>query len=73
MPKLINISGKELLNKLLKKGFFLKRQESSHFFIKHQDGRKTSIPIHKNKDLPKGTLKAILKDIGFTNEDLINL
>ncbi|MBD1824706.1 type II toxin-antitoxin system HicA family toxin [Cyanobacteria bacterium FACHB-DQ100] len=29
-----------------------------------------SIPVHGNRDLPKGTLKSILKDADLTEEDL---
>jgi len=36
------------------------------------DGRKTVIPMH-GKDIPKGTLLAILKDINISKEDLVKL
>jgi predicted RNase H-like HicB family nuclease len=29
-----------------------------------------SIPVHSNQDLPKGTLKSIMKDAELTEEDL---
>lgn len=29
-----------------------------------------SIPVHSNRDLPKGTLKKIMKDAELTEEDL---
>jgi predicted RNA binding protein YcfA (HicA-like mRNA interferase family) len=32
----------------------------------------TTIPCHRGKDIPKGTLAAILRDLGFTTEDLAN-
>jgi predicted RNA binding protein YcfA (HicA-like mRNA interferase family) len=73
MPKLPNISGKELFNILCKIGFIVKRQNSSHINLKHPDGRSTTIPLHNNKDLAKGTLKAILRDAGISNEELRKL
>ncbi len=73
MPKLPNISGKKLVQTLVGAGFVLKRKSGSHFIIEHADGRVTTVPIHANKDLPKGTLKAILRDIEVTVEDLKKL
>ena len=40
--------------------------------MKHQDGRRAVISIHPGKDIPKGTLKAILKDIEVSVDELIN-
>ena len=41
--------------------------------MKHEDGRRTIIPMHSNKEIPKGTLLAILKDIQITKEKLLSL
>lgn len=32
-------------------------------------GKKISIPIHKGRDIPRGTLRAILKEVGVTVEE----
>ncbi|OHA20294.1 MAG: hypothetical protein A2836_01040 [Candidatus Taylorbacteria bacterium RIFCSPHIGHO2_01_FULL_45_63] len=73
MPKLPAISGKKLVQILERSGFVVKRSSSSHFLLEHADGRVTTIPLHANKDLPKGTLKAILRDIEITNDQLQKL
>ena len=39
--------------------------------MKHSNGLRTIIPVHGGKDVPKGTLKAILRDIEITVEQLI--
>jgi len=50
-------------------GFDEIRQTGSHkLFSRRQDGRNTVIPMH-SKDLKRGLIKAILKDIGITDED----
>ena len=50
-------------------GFDEIRQTGSHKLFNHrQDGRNTVIPMH-SKDLKRGLIKAILKDIGITDED----
>ncbi|MCD6154725.1 MAG: type II toxin-antitoxin system HicA family toxin [Candidatus Verstraetearchaeota archaeon] len=37
------------------------------------DGRWTTVPIHLGKDVAKGTLRKILKDIGITVEEFERL
>ena len=31
-------------------------------WLRHEDGRVTTIPVHKNEDLPKGLLRKIIKE-----------
>jgi len=72
MPKLPTLKSKVLVRILKSVGFFEHRQKStSHLVMKHSDGRRTIVPIHSNKDIPKGTLLAILRDIQITKEELI--
>jgi predicted RNA binding protein YcfA (HicA-like mRNA interferase family) len=39
--------------------------------MKHEDGRRAVVPVHPGKDIPKGTLKGILRDIEVTVNQLI--
>ena len=65
------LSGKELRKIIEKYGWIHHRTSGSHFIYKKEGIKKiVSIPIHKNKELPIGTLKSILKDTGLTEEDL---
>ena len=50
----------EVLSKLLRAGFVLKMQSGSHIVLRHDDGRQTYVAMH-TKDVPVGTLNAILK------------
>lgn len=69
MAILPTISGKELVRLLEKYGFEVIRIKGSHHRLKHIDGRVTTIPIHKNEDLPKGLLRKIIReDIEITVE-----
>jgi predicted RNA binding protein YcfA (HicA-like mRNA interferase family) len=36
--------------------------KGSHHRLKHSDGRVTTIPVHKNDDLPKGLLRKIIRE-----------
>jgi predicted RNA binding protein YcfA (HicA-like mRNA interferase family) len=62
MSQLPVISGKEFVNFLQKLGFVVIRINGSHYRMKHPDGRITTIPVHRNIDLPKGLLRRIIRD-----------
>jgi predicted RNA binding protein YcfA (HicA-like mRNA interferase family) len=62
MPELPVISGKDMVGMLERDGFELVRVRGSHCRMKHIDGRVTTIPIHKNNDLPKELLRKIIRE-----------
>jgi predicted RNA binding protein YcfA (HicA-like mRNA interferase family) len=62
----------EVLAKLQRAGFEIRRQSGSHVVLRHPDGRQTYVPIH-TKDVPEGTLRSILKQAGLTIEQLKEL
>lgn len=73
MPKLPTLTSKKLVKVLVKLGFEKHRQKrTSHLIMIHPDKRRCVVPIHPSKDIPKGTLKAILRDIEITAGDLKN-
>jgi len=62
MPQLPVISGKDFLKFLQIQGFSIVRINGSHYRLKHSDGRVTTIPVHKQSDLPKGLLRKVIRD-----------
>ena len=70
MAKLPSISARELIKVLQKIGFKKIRQEGSHVFLQHPDGRTTVVPVHKGETIDKGLLRAILNDIKITPDEL---
>jgi predicted RNA binding protein YcfA (HicA-like mRNA interferase family) len=60
--KLIVLSGKDLVKLLEKLGFVIVRIKESHHRMKHQDGRVTTIPVHKNENIPKGLMRKIIRE-----------
>ncbi len=60
---------KELCRFLEKEGFQLIRQKGSHCFYRHLDGRTTVVPVHSNKEIKRGLLKAILEQIKIDREE----
>ena len=73
MPKLPSIKGKQLLKILEKVGFILDHVQGSHYILRRADGKKTTIPIHGNKEIPKGTLLGVLTDIDISKDEFVGL
>ncbi|MDI6760645.1 MAG: type II toxin-antitoxin system HicA family toxin [Candidatus Brocadiaceae bacterium] len=75
--KLPSVSSKEIINALLLAGFTYapKRGKGSHTALYKvvEGGKKRLVIIPKRKDIPKGTLHAILGQAGITKEDFIHL
>ncbi|HOZ02908.1 MAG TPA: type II toxin-antitoxin system HicA family toxin [Candidatus Woesebacteria bacterium] len=69
MVKLPSFTAKRLLKVLLKNGFEIRRQTGSNARLIHPDGRATTIAIH-NRDIARGTLRAVLKQTGLKITDL---
>ena len=61
--KLPRIGAQELIRALKRAGFEEQRQRGSHLHLKRaSDGRRVTVPVHKGRDIPTGTLRAILRD-----------
>jgi predicted RNA binding protein YcfA (HicA-like mRNA interferase family) len=69
MSKLSPAKPEDVIRVLEKLGFRRIRQDGSHAVFHHSDGRWTTVPIHKGKDVAKGTLHKILKDAGLSYEE----
>lgn len=71
MPPVPAVRGDRLVKALERAGFTVTRVSGSHHRLRHPSGRSTTVPVHPGKDVPKGTLRAILQDTGLTVEDLL--
>lgn len=71
MPKLPTVKAKEVFTVLAKLGFTEGKTKGSHVHFKHSDGRRTTIALHGNKEIPKGTLLAIIKDLEISKDDFV--
>ena len=72
MPKLPVVTPQKLLKALEVMGFVHVGGSGSHKVMKNKNGKRTTIPVH-GKDIPKGTLLAILRDIEISKDELITL
>ena len=72
MTKLPLLSAKEFFKILQKLGFDKIRQEGSHVFFRHPDGRTTVVPNHPGEKLDRGLLnKIIKKDLKISREEFM--
>lgn len=61
----------EVISILQKVGFVEVRQRGSHKQFRHADGRGTTIPMHKGRDISPALLRKIAKDIGLSIEEML--
>lgn len=74
MPKLPAVKDRDMVRVLEKLGFENHRKSgTSHLVMKHSDGRRTTVAMHAGKDIPIGTLLAILRDISISRDEFIKL
>ncbi len=73
MSKLPLVDARTFEKVLFLLGFEIKRQRGSHVFYRHLDGRYTTLPHHKSRDIGRSLTRAILRQTGITPEEFINL
>lgn len=72
MSKLPIISGQDCIKVLEKVGFYLLRQRGSHIILRRDDPyAEVVVPNHQTLD--KGTLRAIIRQIGLSVDEFIEL
>ncbi len=70
-PALSQLSGKQVVAALLKAGFDHVSTKGSHAKLRHPDGRRTIVPLHRT--VARGTLASILLQSGLTAQEFQNL
>lgn len=59
-----------IMDKLLVKlGFVAVRQKGSHVFYRHPDGRTTTVPNHRGRDLARPLIREILREIELSIDE----
>lgn len=71
MSRSPRITGGELIEALRRGGFAVARIRGSHYFLRHEDGRRTVVPVHAGDIIGPGLLNKILRDCQLTVEELI--
>jgi predicted RNA binding protein YcfA (HicA-like mRNA interferase family) len=73
MGKLPVLKPQEVVARLLRLGFMEVRQRGSHKQFRHPDGRGTTVPFHKGRDISPVLLRKIARDIGMNVDDFIDV
>jgi predicted RNA binding protein YcfA (HicA-like mRNA interferase family) len=74
MPRLPQLTARELVRFLKSQGFVEDRQAGSHLTLWHVARTVVvTVPIHTGTDIGRGLAARILKDAGFTVEDYLRL
>ena len=72
--KLPRLGALELVRALKRAGFEEKRQKGSHLHLKRErDKKRVTVPMHKGRDIPSGTLRGILKDADLSVDEFRQL
>jgi predicted RNA binding protein YcfA (HicA-like mRNA interferase family) len=75
MTRLPSLRGQEVIRALRNAGLVVVRIRGSHHILEHPTDRRrrTTVPLHKGKDLPRGLLRRIIADAGLTVEEFTAL
>jgi predicted RNA binding protein YcfA (HicA-like mRNA interferase family) len=65
------LSPQEVVRLLEALGFVQVRQRGSHKQFRHADGRATTVPFHKGRDIAPALLRKIAQDIGLKVDELL--
>jgi predicted RNA binding protein YcfA (HicA-like mRNA interferase family) len=73
LARLPVVSGRQLVRALEKTGYVVDRQKGSHIILRltQPPFRRVTVPDHR--ELAKGTLRAILREVGLTSDALVDL
>ncbi len=75
MSELPSLKPLDVIRKLRKAGFVFDRHaKGSHeIWYNPKTHKRSVIPNHPGRDIPKGTLRAIIREAGLTREEFIQL
>ena len=71
MPKVPPLSPAKVIKRLQAFGFKAVRQRGSHKQFRHPDGRATTVPVHKGRDISPVLIRKIADDINLPVQTFI--
>jgi predicted RNA binding protein YcfA (HicA-like mRNA interferase family) len=71
MPKIPAVKARVLVRFLEQNGFILDHVSGSHHIFYHPASKRRAVVPKHSRDIPIGTLLALLREAGFTRNDLI--
>jgi predicted RNA binding protein YcfA (HicA-like mRNA interferase family) len=73
MAKMPRLTGQEIIAALKKAGFEVLRIKGSHHFLRHTDGRRTVVPVHRGETIGPGLMSKILRDCEVERDEFMKL
>ena len=75
MTRLPSLTALRVIRALERAGFTVVRVKGSHHMLEHSADprRRTTVPMHKGHDLPRGLVHKILADTNLTVEQFLRL
>ena len=75
MSKLRELDYREVTERLRKLGFrFYRKGKGSHeLWVRDDDGKVIPVPRYKGKKIRKGTIRAIIREVGVSVEEFMEL
>jgi len=70
MTPRLRVKVKDLISALERAGFEVTRTKGSHRFLRHADGRATTVPVHAGETIGPGLLSKILRDTKTSRDEL---
>ena len=68
------VGARTLMKALRRLGFVQIRSRGSHRRFEHPDGRKTTVPVHKGRDIPRGLPRQIVTiELAMEMDEFIEL
>jgi predicted RNA binding protein YcfA (HicA-like mRNA interferase family) len=72
VSKLANISSRQVVRALEKIGFYVDHQTGSHIIMR-RDNPPTTVSIPQRKEIPKGTLRNIIRQARLSVDEFLAL
>ncbi len=73
MSRLPRMSGRDTVKLLAKIGYLKDRQTGSHIVLRQQNYPHRRVVIPDHREIAKGTLRAIIHQVGLTVEEFVAL
>ncbi len=68
-----NVSGKEVVKLILRLGYETDHQTGSHMVLRQIETPHRRITIPNHNEIAKGTLRAIIRQLGLTRDEFLYL
>ena len=74
MSRLGSYKGEQVVKTFKRAGWKVIRQRSSHMILEKEGYEATlSVPVHKGKNVKRGTLRDLIKDAGMSVDEFLEL